>query len=187
MKETIEEACADGRFVAFDREGFAEIEEVGRIVAVGDTLFVLAQLSDGLRPAGFSILRIEDVSDLELPYAHEGFVESTLRLRGETVGPAPALDLSSWTTAIRDAGRLAEVVTLHTEESDAGTCRIGHVRSVDDARVQLVEIDPDADWAEEPSEMAIDSVTRVDVGGEYEEALVLVGGRCPRPRLRAVE
>ena len=53
--------------------------------------------------------------------------------------------------------------------------------------LKLLELDPDADWAEEPSRIAIETLTRVDLGGAYEEALLLVGGAPPVRALRIVE
>jgi hypothetical protein len=76
---------------------------------------------------------------------------------------------------------------LHTEERDAEVCQIGHIQSVSEDSFSLVEIDPDADWAEESLTLAVSDVTRVDVGGGYEEALLLVGGQCSVPKLRSVD
>ena len=140
-----------------------------------------------MRFNGFSILRIEDVSDVELPHAHAGFVESALRMREESVEGAPAIELETMAAAIRSAGRLEELVTLHTEQTEPGICKIGRIRSVDDASVKLIALDPDADWDDEATAVPLADVTRVDIGGAYEEALLLVGGPCPVPILRAVD
>ena len=187
MRELLEEALEEARVVAIDREGFEEVGELGYVVAVERKLFVLLQISDAMRFNGFSVLRIEDVSDVELPHAHVDFVESALRLRDESVDDAPAIDLSSMSTAIRSAGRLAELVTLHTEHAEPGVCKIGRIRAVDDTTVSLIALDPDADWDEEVTTVPVADVTRIDIGGAYEEALLLVGGPCPVPILRPVD
>lgn len=187
MRELLEEALEEARVVAIDREDFEEVGELGYVVAVGESLFVLLQISDAMRFNGFSVLRIEDVSDVELPHAHAGFVESALRLREESVEGAPAIDLSSMVAAVRSAGRVAELVTLHTETTEPGICKIGRVRSVDDEAVKLIALDPDADWDDEVTSVPIVDVTRIDIGGAYEEALLLVGGPCPVPILRPVD
>lgn len=187
MREALEEALRESLVVAIDREDFEEGGELGYVLAVGASLFVLLQISDAMRFNGFSILRIEDVSDVELPHAHAGFVESALRMREESVEGAPAIELDTMAAAIRSAGRLEELVTLHTEQTEPGVCKIGRVRSVDDASVKLIALDPDADWDDEATAVPLADVTRVDIGGAYEEALRLVGGPCPVPILRAVD
>jgi len=187
MREQIEEAMAEAHVVALDREVFEDEGEIGYIVGLGPSLVLLLRISDSIRFDGFSVMRIEDVSNLEMPHEHEAFIEGALRLREENVDGAPEVDLSGWASTIRTLGRLFDLVTIHTEMEDAGICQIGHVQSVGDEDLRLVTIDPDADWAEEAMTIRLDQVTRVDVGGGYEEALLLVGGRCPVPILRSVD
>ena len=64
---------------------------------------------------------------------------------------------------------------------------IGSIRGVDETNVRLITIDPDADWDDEIATIPLADVTRLDFGGGYEEALLLVGGPCPVPLLRSVE
>ncbi len=187
MRELLEEARADARVVTIDRERFEEEDELGYVVAVGETLFMMLLIVDGSRFNGFSVLPIEDVSHIELPHPHAEFVESALRLRGEEVESAPEIDLSSMASAVRTAGRLAPLVTVHTEATDQGICQIGSIRGVDETNVRLITIDPDADWDDEIATIPLADVTRLDFGGGYEEALLLVGGPCPVPLLRSVE
>ncbi len=187
MRELLQEALEEADVVAIDREDFDEVGELGYVVAVGRSLFVLLQISDAMRFNGFSVLRIDDVSQVELPHAHAGFVEAALRLREESVEGAPPIDLSSMGAAIRSAGRIEELVTLHTEVTEPGICKIGRVRSVDDESAKLIALDPDADWDDEVTAVPVADVTRIDIGGAYEEALLLVGGACPVPILRPVE
>jgi hypothetical protein len=68
-------------------------------------------------------------------------------------------------------------VTIHREKVDPDVCAIGRVVEVKDGRVSLLEINPDATWNAKPKDYQLRDITRVDFGGEYEEALQLVGGR----------
>ncbi len=187
MREALEEAQAEARIVALDREIFDHEDEIGYVVGMGPSHFMLLRISDGIQFDGFSIFRIDDVSQVEVPHEHEAFVEGALRLRGENVEAPPEIDLTDTASVLRSAGRLFGVVALHTEERDAEVCQIGHIQSVSEDSFSLVEIDPDADWAEESLTLAVSDVTRVDVGGGYEEALLLVGGQCSVPKLRSVD
>ncbi len=60
--------------------------------------------------------------------------------------------------------------------SDPDVCQIGRVMSVAATTLSLLEIDPGAVWDEAPTRYALKQITRVDFGGDYEEALHLVGG-----------
>jgi hypothetical protein len=42
--------------------------------------------------------------------------------------------------------------------------------------VSLLEINPDAIWDDNPTEFKLSEITRVNFGGDYENALFLVGG-----------
>jgi hypothetical protein len=42
--------------------------------------------------------------------------------------------------------------------------------------VSLLEIGPDAKWEDKPKEYRVTEITRVNFGGDYENALHLVGG-----------
>lgn len=43
-------------------------------------------------------------------------------------------------------------------------------------RVSLLEIGPGASWDDQPNEYKLRDITRIDFGGDYEQALHLVGG-----------
>lgn len=187
MREQLETAQRDARVVSIDRVAFEEEDEIGYVLDVGATLFLIARVADTLHLDGYSVLRIGDVSHVELPYEHEEFVESALRLREESIANRPSIPLDDWPGAIRSASRDHELLSLHSESVEEGACRIGRVRSVREDVIQLIEIDPDADWYDEATGVDIDSLTRMDFGGAYEEALLLVGGPCPVPILRAVD
>jgi len=67
-------------------------------------------------------------------------------------------------------------VTIHREQVDPNVCWIGRVHGLDRSRVSLLEIGPDARWEDSPEEYRVAEITRVSFGGEYENALHLVGG-----------
>ena len=55
-------------------------------------------------------------------------------------------------------------------------CWIGRVVGIDRGRVTLLEIRPDATWKRKPTEYRLSEITRVNFGGDYEDALALVSG-----------
>jgi hypothetical protein len=80
-------------------------------------------------------------------------------------------------TVIQSASDLFPLITVHCEVKDAGACYIGRLFDVDEDRLLLTYIDPNARWdQDEPDRFRIKDITRIDFGGQYEDALYLVGG-----------
>lgn len=176
----LRKAMRDRRLMRFTRR-FGKWKAHGYIQAVGPQFFLLAEIGDGGRLNGHECFRIADVKTLEHdPYA--AFAEAALKKRGLKLGRAPRIDVSGIETIIRSAGKASPLVTIHVERIDPDVCYIGNVRDVDDRRLLLQEIGPGASWDHECTPYLLRHITRVGIGGEYEEALHLVGG--PPPRLR---
>ena len=55
-------------------------------------------------------------------------------------------------------------------------CHIGRVVGVNKDNVSLLEIGPDACWEDVVTDYRTREITRIDFGGAYEDALILVGG-----------
>jgi hypothetical protein len=74
------------------------------------------------------------------------------------------------------------LVTIHREQADPGVCEIGRVVDISKGQLKLLEINPDASWDNEPKNYRLSEITRVDFGGDYEDALQLIGGPSRRMR-----
>ena len=81
---------------------------------------------------------------------------------------------------LRSANRAFPLVTFHRDRVDPDCCWIGRVLDISQGYVSLIELAPNAIWDAEPGYYRLTSITRVDFGGGYEEALYLVGGELPR-------
>jgi hypothetical protein len=142
---------------------------------VGPRFFLLALVSDQIRFDGFGCFRCGDVKNLRAdPYA--AFVETALKKRGERRPKKPRVTVGSIEELLLSAGRAFPLVTIHREQVDQDVCWIGRVQGLDRSRVSLLEIGPDAKWEDSPEEHRVAEITRVNFGGEYENALHLVGG-----------
>ncbi len=179
MKAELETAAAESWVVKIERGGFESEGEIGYVVTVGPELLLLLIISTEIRFNGFALLRIDDITKLDAPHEHCEFVEAALRLRQETVEEAPVVSVEDMGTALRAISTLSPTVAIHREAIDSSVCHIGKIVRADQEQVHLLEIDPDAEWEEEPTLYAIGEITRVDFGGGYEEALALVGGPGP--------
>lgn len=148
----------------------------GYVLAIGPKFFLIALVSDDIRPNGFQCYRLSDVRKLQVPDKYACFHEAVLRKRGSRFPRKPPVIVSSLAQLLRTANKAFPLVTIHREKVDAGACWIGRVVDLSRGRVTLLEIGPDASWDEELESYRLSEITRVDFGGDYENALQLIGG-----------
>jgi hypothetical protein len=145
----------------------------GYVLAMGPAFLMIALVSDRIRLDGFEIFRLEDIADVK-PDPYAPFIETALAKRGERAPDAPPIDLTSIGAIVRSAGQAFPLVTLHTEGEDPDVCWIGRVVEVTAEEAVLLEIGPDALWDDEVERHQLGQITRVNFGGDYEDALALV-------------
>jgi hypothetical protein len=71
------------------------------------------------------------------------------------------------------------MVSVFDEFDRPAVCWIGAVKSVDESKLRLLEVNTRGGWARRPRTFDPADVTRIDFGGGYEEALHLVAGSPP--------
>lgn len=167
----------DRSLVRFSRR-FEDTTVRGYVLDVGPRFFVLLLLSDGVWFDGFECFRISDVRDFR-GEPHASFAEAVLRKRGERRPRSPRIDLGSLERLLLTANRRFPLLTICCERVDPDVCHIGRVVRVDRGQVSLLEIRPGAVWETAPTVYRLRSITRVCFGGDYEDALALVGGEAP--------
>jgi hypothetical protein len=171
-------ALRDKLLVKFTR-AFEEGWVQGYVLDIGPRFFLMAIVSDGIWFNGFSTFRLSDVRELEVPYKYATFVEAALRKRGERTPKKPDVSLASLEELLLSAGRAFALVTINREQVDPDGVDIGRIVGLAKGRVTLLSINPDASWEKEPNIYRLAEITRVDFGGDYEEALQLIGGTAP--------
>jgi hypothetical protein len=149
---------------------------LGYVLDMGPEFFLLGLIDDRIRFNGYQCYRASDVRKLKAPAPNAEFITNALRLRREAINKKPDIDLSSVSALLRSASHLFNLTTIHREKINPATCKIGKVIELNDDQLRLLEIDPDAVWAKRPTTVRLSDITRVDFGGDYEEALHLVGG-----------
>jgi hypothetical protein len=170
----LEVALRERCLLRFSRR-FEESRVRGHVLDIGPKFFLLALVSDCIWFDGFQCIRINDIGDVESdPYA--AFTETALKKRGERIPRRPRVNVASVEELLLSASRAFPLVTIHREQVDPDVCWIGRVLGVEKGRVLLREIGPDARWDEAPNAYRLSEITRVDFGGDYEDALHLVGG-----------
>lgn len=147
----------------------------GYVLDIGPEWFLLSLVSDRIRYDGFECFRLEDIQAVR-PDPYAKFVETALAKRGEQRPPKPPVNVENIDQLLLSAGRAFPLVAVHLERMKSDACWIGQVTNIERRRLSLLEINPDATWDEEPREHRIEDITRVSFGGDYENALYLVGG-----------
>ena len=169
------------------RSPFEEGSTTGYVLDVGPEFFLLLLIDDAVRFNGFQCLRLRDVRKLQVPAKYAAFHEAALRVRGEIAEKKPRVRLDKVSEILRTASKAFPLIAIHREKVNPDVCRIGRVTGIDESNVQMLEIGPDAIWETKPTEYRLREITRVDFGGDYEEALFLVGGapKITKPKRRS--
>ncbi len=162
------------RFIRFSRR-FEESNIRGYVLDVGPRFFLISLVSDRIRFDGFECFRLADVRGVG-PDPYSEFAESALKLRGERRPKKPRVSVKSTGDLLLSASRAFPLVTIHREKVDPDICWIGRVLGVEHGHVSLLEINPDASWDDNATKFKISEITRVNFGGDYENALFSVGG-----------
>jgi hypothetical protein len=173
------QALRKRRLIRFKRR-FEDATIHGYVLGIGPQFFLLASVDDRIWFGGFECFRIADVRNLK-PDPYKKFTEAALKKRGEKIPLKTRLDLASISKILESAGRAFPLVVIHREKIDPDVCWIGRILSVGSEFVSLLEIGPDAIWDKVPSEYRLKEITHVNFGGDYENALYLVGGEPPAP------
>jgi hypothetical protein len=149
----------------------------GYVLDIGAKFFLVAVLDDGLQFEHYTCLRIADIRNLEAPAKWESFYKAVRKLRNDRVPPKIKVDLTNAVSILRTLR--PSVVTVHRESISPDTCVIGRIISDNNVYFEILEIAPDAKWDSEPSYYRLNQITRIDLLGPYEKALLLVGGEAP--------
>src|SRR6266702_4686887 len=146
----------------------------GYVIDVGPAFFLLAALNDGFEFEHYTCLRLADVRGLECPAKHTQFYSKVRQVRGDEMPAKIKINLAD-AASILDSVRNS-LVTIHREKVEPDICNIGYMLYRDKAIVELLEIDSDAQWESKPTYFRINQITRIDLPGPYERALLSVGG-----------
>ncbi|KJZ10696.1 MAG: hypothetical protein ACPGUE_18455 [Marinomonas sp.] len=145
----------------------------GFIIDANEEMVLLQLVDDSIRLNGYQILFLEDISDFVHPAPFNDFQKKVLELREEEA-QNPEIELGDLSQILLDISEDFGLVTLHREELESDSCEIGRVVKADEVSFELEEIGSDARWFDETYEYDLYDITRIEFGGAYEEALLLV-------------
>lgn len=165
------------QFVRFTRS-FEQGSNRGYVLDVGPMFFLVALQGENVRFNGFACFRIADVKNLTRdPYAE--FHKAAMKKLREPKPKKPKVSVASAEELLLSASRFFPLLTIHREKIRPGVCWIGRIEEINHGQVSLLEISPAATWDDKPTSYKLSEITSVEFGGEYERALLLVGGNPP--------
>jgi len=130
----------------------------------------------GFRLHGHIAVRTSDIRDCRALIKNDRIAERVLKLRGDQPIPLLPISLDSIQELLPAVHVAYPLVTIHTEMRDPDVCFIGKVAKITDKTVTLDEIDPAAKWSR-TRRFRLKEITRVDIGGVYEDALLLAANQ----------
>lgn len=172
-RDVLELALLHGGLVGLRRAAVPAEHMEGFVVAIGSEWVLLHKASDHVFLDGHALVPVDEVFDAWLVPAESTVVERALRLQGAAPQALPNLPLGSARDALQYLDERSPLVTVFVERDAPDVCYIGRVARFADESFILEPITPGARWEGEET-LRYDALTRIDVGGKYEQALALV-------------
>ncbi|OQX38185.1 MAG: hypothetical protein B0D91_04840 [Oceanospirillales bacterium LUC14_002_19_P2] len=143
----------------------------GFVIEQSQELLLLQLINDRISLDGYQLLRQSDITDIEQPMPHHGFIEKALELRQQHPVHPGIVNMSSMESALQSISQSSPLVTIHQESLEPDICWIGRVVSTSQGSLYLKCITPDARFEQDVDSYRIADVSRVDFGGDYEQIL----------------
>ncbi len=180
FRARLREAHANGVLVRVWRSNLEHGSFCGYIAGIGREYFLLSVVGDTLGFDGLYAMRHRDLTELEAPEEHAGFITRALSLRQIEVPRPQDFPLDDIEQVVRAASCHGPVIGVHVDsEEESEVCYVGRLLSVEDDGFNMQELSPDAEWLREPSFFAWTEVSTVSFREPYGLALAEVAGAAP--------
>ena len=143
----------------------------GILLDASRDLLLLQVISDQINLNGFQVIRRSDISHIERPVPQQEFLMKALKLRGQEPRHPGIINISSMKKALKTVARLCPLMTVHQEITDPSVCWVGRMNKLDDDLLYLQCMSPEASLEDSLDMFDVESITRIDFGGSYEDAL----------------
>jgi hypothetical protein len=178
VAEELKRAQEQLSLVSIDRRDFDDVE--GYIVGLGSEWLLMAVLNPAIVLDGYCALRLDDVKRVR--HRHNGEMAAcalALRHQWPPTAPSTPVALDSVRKLIAAMTTLSPLITVHLEADDPDVCFIGALSELGARSLRLLEVNPRGVWTARPTKYRLDRVTRLDVGGRYEQAVLAFAGDAP--------
>lgn len=151
----------------------------GFVVGLGEKWIALQRLSDRIAFDGWQLMRLKDVQAVSLEPDRDNFEITVLKRRNQWPPTGPTLSLDDTLGALNSASAADPMISIFDEFARPDVCWIGTIRSLGPDKISFLEVNTRGGWARKPRTVDPADVTRIDLGGGYEEALQIVAGPAP--------
>ncbi|GAA3684230.1 hypothetical protein GCM10022237_48520 [Nocardioides ginsengisoli] len=168
-RRRLEKAAATQRLVRISRSPRHADPIDGFVVAVGRKWALVRDVVEGGYFDALVAIRVKDVTQVR---KDRTFAGAFARTRPEWPPSAPLhADLRTTKGLIDSMRDLAPLVGIEQERRRGGVVWIGVPVEVDDGLLRLDQVAPDGSWRDEPHGFRFRRITKVVVGGRYQDAL----------------
>lgn len=180
IDEVLERSLDRHQLVRFQRFVPDPSTEHGFVVGIGQKWVLFHAVRDGFTLDGYQAVRRRDLARARREPRR--FTERLLELRGAAPVVPAGIGLDRTRDLVRSGTARFRVVTVHPEYDDQGICYVGAAGRLGDATFDLWELTPEAEWLSKRQRHRYRSISRVDLDGGYERALLELadasGGRA---------
>ena len=184
FRARLREAHVNSELVRVWRGNLEHGSFCGYVAGIGREYFLLSVVGDTLGFDGLYAMRHRDLTELEAPEEHAGFIRRALELRGVDVPRPQDFPLDDIVQVVQAASRHGPVIGVHVDsEEESEVCYIGRLLNIEDDGFNMQELSPDAEWLGEPSYFAWSEVSTVSFREPYGLALADIAGAAPPIKL----
>ncbi len=174
-------ALQRGELVRVWRGGLEDGSFCGYLAGIGREWLLMWVVGDQIGFDGLYAMRLADITDVEAPDSHAGFITRALAARNIRPRLPRNFPLDDITQVVRASAEYAAVMCVHVDtEDEQEVCYIGRPLGIEDDGFTLQEITPDAEWLREPSFFGWEEISTVSFDEPYARILREVAGQPPR-------
>jgi hypothetical protein len=171
--------------VSRDRLGNPDGYSCGHLLDFSTELVLFHVLSDRIDLDGCDVLRLEDITRLDLTFPRKWFYLRALELKRIAPKKPSGISLTNMRSLLQSIKENYPLVVIERERVGTGACEIGRVKGASAEVFTFQRISSEATWESKDRHYKYAEITRVGFGGEYEKTLALVAGLATRPGARA--
>jgi len=177
--EILIESESVGRVVKITRS-FEESSLSGYVCGISESLVALHVINDDLFLNGVSVLRLEDIENVNIPDEREqDFFYIVLDSLGCQQKLESKIAVENIETVLHNLGITHQLITIFREVYDPDVCNVGKFENVENARVYIREVSTIGEWYSDITAYPTAEITRVDAGDQYAQGLARVALSSP--------
>jgi len=174
IQQTLRRLAGKNVIMSLWRENIDSEAVTGYVVDLSSDFVLIHFQSNAITLDGYTVVRIQDLTLVEDKPKRSDFYTEALRLRGYTPKRPVGICLNSIASILESVNKRYPLVTVHREEICNDACAIGRLEKLTEKTLILQWLNPSAQWEGYSPRYRLTSITKIDFGGLYEEALALV-------------